>query len=400
MVHPFLTHADNVLPSGGQSVSARRAVDLLVIGAGVMGLWLVLKAGRAGLKTLLVDAQAPAAGASGGLLGALMAHTPDRWNEKKQFQLDALVQLEEEVARLEAETGLSCGYSRCGRLIPLPKPHLRTIAERNGEDAVLRWQSGERRFDWRVLDAPVDPDWLSSDACGAGLIDDGLAGRVSPRSLVAALVAACDQLPTVSRLDGEAVARLLPGRAILSNGEDIRFGQAVVAAGVGSFGLLDRLGPVLRKPLGRGVKGQAALLKADVPADAPIIYLNGVYVVPHENGTVAIGSTSEEEFDAPFDTDHRLEALVEKARGLCPAIAEAPLVERWAGLRPRAVDRDPMIGPHPDAPNVFALTGGFKVSFGIAHRLADAVLSGMAGQPMLVPGSYVLEHHLKVASAE
>lgn len=397
MVHPFPVDADKALPAAGQSITGARKVDLLIIGAGVMGLWAAMKAGQRGMQTLMIDAHGPAAGASGGLLGALMAHTPDRWNVKKQFQFDALIQLEDEVTALESDTGLSCGYRRCGRLIPLPKPHLKAIAERNGEDAARYWRDGERRFHWKVLDAPADPHWLSPDICNAGLIDDGLAARVSPRALMAALAAACDRLPGVERQDRASVLRLLPDHAVLSDGSVISFGHAIVAAGVGSFSLLGDLGSQLAKPLGRGVKGQAALLEAQAAADAPVIFLNGLYVVPHENGQIAIGSTSEEEFDAPFSTDHRLDALVEKAREICPAIQDAPIIERWAGLRPRAIDRDPMIGRHPDAPRISALTGGFKVSFGLAHRLADAVLAELDGSVMDVPDSYSLQHHLLVA---
>jgi glycine oxidase len=49
-----------------------------------------------------------------------MPHSPERWNGKKDFQFRALVDLEDEVARLQSETGLPCGYKRVGRLLPLP----------------------------------------------------------------------------------------------------------------------------------------------------------------------------------------------------------------------------------------------------------------------------------------
>jgi glycine oxidase len=74
------------------------------------------------------------------------------------------------------------------------------------------------------------------------------------------------------------------------------------------------------------------------------------------------------------------------------------VVERWAGLRPKAIDRDPMVGPHPDHANVIALGGGFKVSFGVAHLLADAALDAAAGHDMAVPASFSLVNHMAVAS--
>ena len=70
-----------------------------------MGLWAAVHAERLGIQTLLVDAGRFGQGASGGLLGALMPHMPDKWSVKKQFQFDALVSLEKEIAALEAATG-------------------------------------------------------------------------------------------------------------------------------------------------------------------------------------------------------------------------------------------------------------------------------------------------------
>jgi hypothetical protein len=57
-----------------------------------------------------------------------------------------------------------------------------------------------------------------------------------------------------------------------------------------------------------------------------------------------------------------------------------------------------MVGLHPEYPNLIALTGGFKVSFGIAHRLADATLSALAGETMDVPSAFTFESHLALAA--
>jgi glycine oxidase len=64
--------------------------------------------------------------------------------------------------------------------------------------------------------------------------------------------------------------------------------------------------------LGGPVKGQAALLDADAPADLPLVYHDGVYVLVHDDGLVAVGSTSEREFGHPTAADERLEELVKR----------------------------------------------------------------------------------------
>lgn len=381
------------------AVSGQSSTELLIVGSGVMGLWAALHAGRRGIRTLLVDAGEIGGGASGGLLGALMPHMPDRWSEKKQFQFEALLSLEDEIATLEAETGLSAGYRRCGRLIPLPKPHLRTIALRHEQDAESHWISGERRFHWHVLDGPPLPGWPEAEAGGSGFVHDTLAARVSPRGLVSLLAAKLRQLPSVRVLTQTEVAAFdaAANTVTLQDGAMIAFGHCVVSAGFRSFPFLDGLTAGLSVSLGQPVKGQAALLRADIDPGLPVIFRDGLYVVAHEGGRVAIGSTSENSFADPYSTDAQLDALIDAAADLVPALRQAEVVERWAGLRPKAIDRDPMVGAHPDHPRIIALTGGFKVSFGLAHRLAAAAGAFSAEETIDLPASFTLASHIAVA---
>ena len=366
-----------------------------------MGLWAAVHAERRGVDTIIADAGRLGAGASGGLLGALMPHMPDRWSEKKQFQFDALVSLETEIATLEAATGLSAGYRRSGRLIPLPKPHLEKIARRHCEDAERHWQAGERRFHWHVLDGPPVGGWIEASAGQSGFVHDTLAARVAPRSLIAALVALLRRAKHVRILEHATVAGLDPDRGTAAiGGENIAFNRCILAAGHQSFPVLQGLTPGLKQPLGQPVKGQAALLKAEIDPGLPTIFLDGLYVVAHERGHAAIGSTSENRFDDPASTDAQLDALIETAREIAPILGDAPVVERWAGLRPKAIDRDPMIGRHPDHPRLIALTGGFKVSFGLAHRLAEAAIciAGDTDCGFLLPESFSISSHIAAAS--
>jgi len=172
----------------------------------------------------------------------------------------------------------------------------------------------------------------------------------------------------------------------------ITFPHALIASGATSFPILQSLMPPLLKPLGQGVKGQAALLKADLDPTLPVVFLDGVYVVPHEGGFAAIGSTSENHYDDPLATDHQLDAVIEKSRALIPALRNAEVIERWAGIRPKAIGRDPLVGPVPGHANIVALTGGFKISFGMAHRLADSALDHVLGRTTApLPENFTLE---------
>lgn len=389
-----MANADSAGKAAGQS-----AVDLLVAGGGVMGLWTALLAARQGLSVQLVEKRRIGAGASGGLLGALMPHLPDRWNAKKAFQFEALVSLEGEIAALEAETGLATGYRRSGRLIPLAKPHNRAIALGHAEDALAVWRTPDRAFAFEVLDAPPAAGWPAEAAMACGLVHDRLAARLAPRGLLTALRAALGRLPDVSIREGAGIDVIDPaaGIARLDDGTAIAFGHCVLAAGVETFALLAPLTPPLAKPAGIAVKGQAAFLKADIDPSLPVIFADGLYIVPHDDGMVAIGSTSENSFADPHGTDGLLDALIEKARLMAPVLAEAPVVERWAGLRPKAIGREPMVGRHPDHGNISLMTGGFKVSFGLAHALARAVLNEIEGGTLGVPPSFTVAAHFDEA---
>ena len=347
-----------------------------------MGLWAAVRAVQAGLTVTLIEAGRIGDGASGGLLGALFPHMPDRWNEKKEFQYQALVSLPDAIAPLEAETGLSAGYRRTGRIIPLPKAHLRPIAERHSEEAIINWHRGATRFDWMVTESPAVADYIAPAVAAAGCVTDTLAARANPRDYLALLKAWLTLQPGVTLLENTALKSLDPvrGLADCASQAPIAFSHAVIAAGTASFAMIETLMPPREKPLGTGVKGQAALLAADLPDHCPVVYLDGLYIVPHEGGQVAVGSTSENRYEHPTTTDHQLDDLLTRARALVPALEHAPVLERWAGLRPKAFTRDPMLGPIPGHKNILTLTGGFKISFGIAHLLAEKLVASVCGE--------------------
>ena len=95
--------------------------------------------------------------------------------------------------------------------------------------------------------------------------------------------------------------------------------------------------------------------------------------MPHADGTVAIGSTSEREFEDATATDDQLDAVIERAVAAMPVLHGAAVIERWAGLRPRAKSRAPMLGAHPLHSGQFIANGGFKIGFGMAPKVAEVM---------------------------
>lgn len=315
--------------------------DVTVLGAGAFGLSVAWACARRGARVQVIDPGGPGAGASGGLVGALAPHAPDQWDEAKAFQFRALVMAERFWAEAAAQGGGDPGYARLGRLQPLADQAAVDRARARASAAADLWPG----FVWEVTDdpgafAPVSPTGL--------WIRDTLSARLNPRRAVAALVAA------IRAAGGSVGAEGSPeGRIVRATGA-----AGLVAAG-----------------LGQGVKGQAALLRLDAGA-VPQVYAGGVHVVPHDDGTVAIGSTTERDFAEATSTDAQLDAVIAAARSAVPALGEAPVVARWAGLRPRAASRQPLLGPDPAHPGDFIANGGFKTGFGLAP-LAGEVMANL-----------------------
>ena len=355
---------------------------VIVVGGGIWGLACAYACARRGMSVRLFDADRVGSGASGGIVGALAPHTPDQWNPKKQFQFEALSSAGAYWTEVDALSGVSSGYGRIGRVVPLTSERERGLAEARIETARRFWQG---RFDWRVEDGhPL----IAARAAPFGVVFDTLSARLFPARAVTSLAGACRKLG-VEIAEERRVTGLRDHR--VSGAWGVAEAEAVVlAGGTGAFSLLSEH---LGCRVGSGVKGQAALLDADLGA-APQIYGDGVYLIPHQGGSVAVGSTSEETWTDATAVDEKLDRVIEKARFVCPSLRGAKVVQRWAGLRPKARKRDPMLGPVPGLAGVFAALGGFKIGFGLAHKVGEVLADYAEGRTVELPTSFTVEHHI------
>jgi glycine oxidase len=328
------------------------SVDVTVRGAGIMGLSVAWACVAQGARVQVIDPGGPGAGASGGIVGALAPHVPDGWNAKKAFQLQALLMAPDYWAVVAQAGGQDPGFARTGRLQPLAEDRAVTLAQERGQAAAQNWGGLAR---WDVVALAPD-DWSAHSPTGL-YVHDTLTARIHPRAAITALAAALQ-------------AR---GVAILTDGVD----RGLVVHATGHAGLRTLLGPDA-PPQAAGEKGQAALLALD-RRDAPQIFADGIHIVPQADGTTAIGSTTERHWDG-LTTDAQLDTLIARARALVPALADAPVMHRWAGIRPRWTTRAPLIGPDPRQPSHFIANGGYKIGLAIAplagQMLADLMLSG------------------------
>ncbi|MEL7525302.1 MAG: FAD-dependent oxidoreductase [Pseudomonadota bacterium] len=366
--------------------------DIAVAGAGIFGLSIAHRAIKQGLRTLVLEAAHVGAGSSGGVLGALMPHMPARWNPKKEFQFQALLSLEGHIRLLEEETGLSCGYARCGRILPLTTRDKLDHHLERAEESRLRWHPEETGFTYDVEAAGSRSDWLDASAAPFGIVYETLAARTSPRDYLAALATYVRRHATLIENTEVTGYDEASSTIQLADGERLQAGVMVLAGGFSAFGLIEHF---TGERIGRGEKGQALLMDGQGLEDKPAIYCDGLYVVPHGDGTIAIGSTSDRDFADAAPSPARSAELIDRATRFCPQLAGRKVLSDWAGIRPRCHKRDPVVGRLPGSRRLYAATGGYKISFGIAHLVADCLVAQITQESaqQQLPQTFEPEHH-------
>lgn len=335
--------------------------EITIRGAGITGLMCAWMLSRRGARVLVVDPQGVGCGASGGIVGALAPHVPENWNPKKAMQLAALDGAEGLWAEVASVGGRDPGYARTGRVQPLLTDAAVALAQTREETAKTLWQG---RYTWRVCS--VEEAGITVKTPSGLVIHDTLTARIHPRQACTALAAALAAM-------GVKIVTEAPIKSV-----------EIWATGAADLQDMSR---TLGKAIGAPIKGQAALLRADLRT-APQVFVDGLHIVPHGDGTVAIGSTTERDFTDPTSTDTQLDPLIEAARAAVPSLQDAPVIARWAGLRPRAKSRAPMVGPHPTRNGAYIANGGFKIGLAMAPVMAQMLTELILDETDTIPAEF------------
>ena len=317
------------------------------MGAGIIGMSIAWVCRQRGAQVSIIDPAGVGAGASGGVVGALAPHAPERWETKKEFQLKSLLATGPFWQNVDTCSGLDSGYGQCGRLQPILNERGLAFAQERETAAKELWKG---QANWQIRPASEFPMW-AIDSPTKMVVHDTLSARIDPRR-------AC-----------ESLARALDKSGVHITNVGVASDKVVWATGY--RGLLD-LSKEFGVEVGNGAKGQAALLDYDT-GDAPQLFVDGIHFIPHNNATLGIGSTTERYFDDAKSTDKHLDDLVERARRIFPKIQNAKVLSRWANARPRSSTRAPILGEYPGKPGHFIANGGFKIGFGMAVEIAEVM---------------------------
>ena len=358
-------------------------VDVAVIGAGAIGLSIAWRAAARGLRVLVLERGEPGSGTShhaAGMLAPIAEVAPGE-EPLLALGLRSAKLFGPFVSELEAASGNSVGYTRCGTLL--------VARDRDEADAL------ERELALRI-DLGLDVQRLRASA--ARRLEPALAPTlrlaldlpadhaVDPRALVAALTAALAAAggelwcgTPVASVDIDEDGPRARG-VVLADGTAVRAEHVVVCAGVWSPSLrglsADRLVPL------RPVKGQ--ILRLRDPAGpgllTRVIRMGPSYITPRGDGRYVIGATSEERgFDQTVTAGAVFE-LLRDASELVPGVSELVVDELTAGLRPATPDNLPAIGPAPDVDGLWWAVGHRRGGILLSPVTAQLIVEGIAGE--------------------
>lgn len=313
--------------------------DVVIAGAGLIGLACALECERRGLRTVVIErgrAMQQASWAAAGMLAAHDPANPPAMQALAQHSLALYPAFLEHVQLLG------------GTAVPM-------------ETAWALEQTGDGSHDEALLPGLLAPGFHS-------LREHSL----DPRKLAAGVLAAvrASRITLLENAGVHAVAERAGEACVSTTGQTFACGSFVDCTGAWSAA------PV-RPAKGQMLRVHAPGLLHTATHGNVVVRSDDIYLVPRLDGSVVIGATVE---DAGFDTtvhDADLDALMKDAAALVPVIADAPRMESWAGLRPDTLDHLPLLGRVDE--HRFVATGHFRNGVLLAPGTARIVAHLLTG---------------------
>lgn len=309
-------------------MSLHKSPDVLVIGAGVIGLATAFELLRAGLRVTVLErgtvGRGSASWAGGGILAPL--HPADVTPALAPLLAESLKLYPEWCRAVQDAGGIDPEFERSGLV----------ILDSADEDTWRSWADAHEAGPASAI-AKADLGRLSLGDSKA-LFVPGIAQVRSPR-LLQALAAAI-------RAKGGQILEGAPVRKVLIESERVRgvqlesermiCGTIVLAAGAWSSELSTE---VEVEP----VRGQMLLFRTRPHTLRHIVLRDGCYLIPRRDGMIVAGSTLERVgFDGGVTEEGR-GTILSAAMGMMPPLGRAPIVAQWSGLRPASLDGVPRI---------------------------------------------------------
>lgn len=314
--------------------------DIVILGAGVVGLSMALELRRQGLGVIVLEKSLPGQEASWAGAGMLPpGYRLDHSSSEARLRAMSHQLWNSWADQLSSETGIDIGYRRQGAVGLIPSgDSQRQLFDDYAQEGVIveKLSCEELRFRFGCQSSTEETGFFIREF-----------GQVrNPRYLRAlqtAFLQAGGIIKSQTTVAQWNISTSEGIRLTTTNGEVICGDKLILATGAWTQHLLRRSSDVTNPGI-RPIRGQIALLKESIPTLSTIIECGKQYVVPRGDGYVLIGSTED---DCGFDRSTQPESiqqLVAFGTRLVPSLRDAQLERSWAGLRPWNGSTTPWIG--------------------------------------------------------
>jgi glycine oxidase len=360
------------------------SAEVVVIGGGVIGLTIARALALRGVRDVWLIERGDLAteasfAAAGMLLPQVETFTKDDFFTLASRSRDLYASF---AAALHDETGIDVELDTTGTLYLALNDHDQEEIEKG---YYFQSRAGLSIELLSAAEARELEPCISTSTLGALLFPQDI--QVENRRLLSALANSVSNLG-VKVVTGTNVESLIIEQncltGVLTNRGAITCSKAVVAAGTWS-GFIKHTYPQIEP-----VRGQMVCLEAKPHLARHIIFSRRGYLVPRRDGRLLAGSTSEEAGFAKRVTAGGISKILQNAYEISPAISNLPIVDTWAGLRPRSPDGLPVLGPCVEINGLFYATGHYRNGILLApitgELISQAIVEGVTS-PLLAPFS-------------
>jgi glycine oxidase len=334
--------------------------DVIIIGAGIIGLSLAISLRKQGFRVLVVERGEPGREASYAAAGMLAPAGMEIPPALSSLAEESARRYPEFVHQLEDESGMKVDLREHGTILLSSTSDFPSAAESLPPD------------DLHSLEPELAVEKICSENLRAALI---IERSVDPRLLTSAAIKAARHREVDISSGTEVKTVLVSGdRAVGVQTERTSYSAATVINCAGAWA--GRIGPH-HFPV-NPVKGQM-LAVVQGPALRQVLRSEKVYVVPRSDGRLVIGSTLE---NAGYNKDidmSTIRGLFQAALELLPGLEKSKKHDAWAGLRPGTPDNLPILGETPTF-GYFAATGHYRDGILLAPVTADVMTRVVLGR--------------------
>ena len=351
--------------------------DVIIIGGGVIGLSIARALALRGVRdVLLIERHSLGAEASSAAAGMLAPQAEaNRAHEFFYLTCRSRDMYPGFAAELLEETGIDIELDTNGTLYL-------AFTEHDAEEL-------EKRFEWQTRAAlPLEKLSASEVRQLEPSINEAVRlalkfpfdTQVENRRLISALASANAALGVRFDIGTEVTGLRTEQRQVagIETSRGFVACNSVVIAGGAWSSLLDDPEKALPAVRIKPVRGQMLCFEANPPIARHVIYSPRGYIVPRRDGRLLAGSTTEQAGFEKRVTASGVQSILSASLEISPRIAALPLVDSWSGLRPRASDTLPVLGPCAEIAGVFYATGHYRNGVLLApitgELIADAIV--------------------------